>query len=102
MDSALTLIKAGMIGSALKAKLKKQLEWIISQRKKWNQITLTAKNEWAQALIRPLGWELIFCEGDVLTVSNTPSGVDGDSLSLLINVILSGEENFLPMKVVAV
>ena len=102
IESALIHIKAGMIGSALKAKLKNKLEWIISQRKNWNQITLTAKNEWAQSLIRPLGWELIFCEGEVLTVSNTPPGVDGETLSLLINVILSGEENFLPMKVVAV
>jgi len=102
IESVLIQVKASLIGFAVKAKLKNQHEWIISQRKNWNQLSLTAKNEWAQTLIRPLGWELVFCEGDVLTVTNTPIGVDAETLSLLINAVLSGEEINLPMKVVAV
>lgn len=102
MESLLTQMKAELIGLAFKAKLEKQYKWIISQRKDWNQLTLTAQNEWAQILIKALGWELVLCEGSILTVTNTPSGVDAESLSLLLNTILSGEEMNLPMKVVAV
>jgi hypothetical protein len=102
IESVLIHVKASLIGFAVKAKFNKQHQWIISQRKNWNQLSLTAKNEWAQTLIRPLGWELIFCEGDVLTVTNTPTGMDAEALSLLINAVLSGEEIILPMKVVAV
>lgn len=102
IESLLVQVKASLIGFAVKAKLKNQHEWIISQRKIWNQLNLTAQNEWAQTLIRPLGWELVFCEGDILTVTSTEAGVDAEALSLLINAILSGEENILPMKVVAV
>ncbi len=102
IESVLIQVKASLIGFAVKAKLKNQYEWLISQRKNWNQLSLTAQNEWAQTLIKPLGWELIFCEGDVLTVTNTPAGVDAEALSLLVNAVLSGEEMILPMKVVAV
>lgn len=94
--------KMTLIGSAIKAKLGSKLEILFSQRKNWNQLTLTVKNEWAQTLTLALGWELILCEEDVLTVSSAPHGVDEAGLSLLINSIFSGSSSLPPMKVVAV
>ena len=94
--------KMTLIGSAIKAKLGSKLENLFSQRKNWNQLTLAAKNEWAQTLTLALGWELILCEEDVLTVSSTPHGVDEAGLSLLISSIFSERESLPPMKVVAV
>ena len=102
IESILTQVKTCLIGYAFKEKLKQQHKWIISQRKNWNHLTLTAQNEWAQVLVGALGWELIFCEESILTVTNTPIGVDAETLSLLINTIVSEEEIILPMKVVAV
>lgn len=102
IESLFIQLKARLIGFAVKVKLEKQIDWIISQRKKGNQLSLTAQNEWAEVLIRPLEWQLVFCEGDVLTVTNTPTGMDADTLSLLINTILGGEEIIASMKVVAV
>lgn len=94
--------KISLIAFALKAQLKHSDESVFSQRKNWNQLTLAAKNRWAQQLLAALGWELILCEDNVLTVTGTPVGVDQHALSDLINTILSIEENLLPMKVVAV
>lgn len=102
IESVMGGLKVSLISFAFKAKLKNDYEWFISQRKNWNRLSLTAQNEWAHALIKPLGWELVFCEGDILTVTSTPAGVVAESLSLLINTILGEEETLLPMKVVAV
>ena len=102
IESLLTQVKVNLVGSAFKSKVIKEQKYIISQRKKWSQLSLTSQNEWAQSLVRTLDWELIFCEGDNLFVTNTPSGVDNETLSLLINIIVSGEEIIPPMKVVAV
>lgn len=102
IESVLGGLKVSLISFAFRSKLKNDYEWFISQRKNWNRLSLTAQNEWAHALIKPLGWELVFCEGDILTVTSTPAGVVAESLSLLINTILGEEETLLPMKVVAV
>lgn len=102
IESIFIKLKAGLIGFAVKVKLDNHQEWSISQRRKGISQSLTAQNEWAQILIRPLGWELVLCEKSILTVTNTPLGVDDETLTLLINTILSGEEIIAPMKVVAV
>lgn len=95
-------MKISLIGFAVKAKLGTGLKELLSQRKSWNQQTLAAKNLWAQTILSALGWQLILCEGDVLTVKNAPSELDEEGLSLVISTILSGHESLLPMKVVAV
>ena len=102
IESILIHIKASIIGFALKSKIKKEQEWIFSQWKNLNFISLTLQNQWAQALVKVLNWELVFYEESILTVTNTPEGIDSETLSLLINTILSGEEMIPPVKVVAV
>ena len=102
IESILNQIKASLIGFAFKSKVENEQMWIISQRKKWKHLSLTAQNEWALALTKTLGWELIFCENNLLTVTKTPEAVDSEALSDLINTILRGEEIVAPMKVVAV
>jgi hypothetical protein len=94
--------KISLAGSAIKTKLASEAEVLFSQRKNWNQLSLSAKNQWAQKLSTVLGCELVLCEEEVLTVTSVPSGVDEVGLSLVINVILSGAEKLPPMKVVAV
>lgn len=102
LESILGTHKISLIGFAVKSKLGASSLELVSQRKNWNQLSIAAKNEWAQKLLAPLGWELILCEEEVLTVTSTPSGVDEAGLSLLINTILIGADSLLPMKVVAV
>lgn len=102
LESILNSNKISLIGFTVKAKLGPVVFELISQRKNWNMLSIAAKNEWAQKILAPLGWELILCEEEVLTVTSTPSGVDEAGLSLLISTILSGVDSLLPMKLVAV
>ena len=102
IESLLALIKASLVGHALKSKVKKEQNLIISQRNQWSHLSLTVQNVWAQSLVKTLDWELVFCDGDKLFVKNTPVGVDTETLSVLINIIVSGEEIIPPLKVVAV
>lgn len=102
VDNILTSTKISLIGFAVKAKLGSKAKDLFSQRKNWNQLTLAAKNVWAKELLAPLGWQLILCEEEVLTVTSVPPGVDEAGLSHLIHTVLSGAESLPPMKVVAV
>lgn len=102
LEQILNSNKISLVGSAIKAKLGSEAENLFSLRKNWNQLSLAAKNQWAQKLSAALGWELILCEEEVLTVTSTPSGVDEAGLSVLIGTVLSGAETLPPMKVVAV
>jgi hypothetical protein len=102
LEQGLNFNKISLVGSAIKAKLGPEADVLFSQRKNWNQLSLAAKNQWAQKLLAPLGWELILCEEEVLTVTSMPESLDEAGSSQLINTILSGEESLPPMKVVAV
>ena len=102
IESILNHIKTTLIGFAFKSKINKENKMIISQWKNINHLSLTVQNQWAQSLVKVLDWELIFYESSILTVTNTPVGVDAETLSLLINSILSGEDIIPPVKVVAV
>ena len=102
IESLLIQIKVSLIGNALKSKIEKEQEWIIYQWKNVNFLSMSLQNQWAQAITKLLDWELVFYESNILTVTNTPLGIDSETLSLLINTILSGEETIPPVKVVAV
>lgn len=102
LEQILNFNKISLVGSAIKAKLGSEADVLFSQRKNWNQLNLAAKNQWAQKLLAPLGWELILCEEEVLTVTLVPESLDEVGSSQLINTILSGGESLPPMKVVAV
>lgn len=102
LENILASNKISLIGFAVKAKLGPKAFDLFSQRKNWNQLTLAAKNLWAKELLAPLGWQLILCEEEVLTVTSVPPGIDEAGLSLLFSTVLSGAESLPPMKVVAV
>jgi hypothetical protein len=88
-------IKISLIAYAAKSKLSNPISYN-------ENLTLAKKNEWAQNLLRPLGWQLVLLEAGVLTVTHTPENVQAFTLEAVINTILEGEVQIPPLKVVAV
>ena len=68
----------------------------------WENLNLVAKNQWAEEFLDIIGAELIFCDNFTLTFTNKGQDITRSDLEILVQKILVGEENVLPMKVVAV
>ncbi|MBC7429072.1 MAG: hypothetical protein H7336_10700 [Bacteriovorax sp.] len=102
LDDVLTKIKISLIASMLRKRFKADLNSYIDAIYHWRNLTMTARNIWANDFLAAIGWELIFCDEATLTVSRTPAGAANESLEYLLQKILGCIESGLPMKVVAV
>lgn len=91
-----------LIASCAQELLKEDIEELINQAHQWKKQTLVAKNLWAQKLISPMGWQLVFCDTDQLSLKGLPEKLNSDELQALFSKILGEGESVLPVKVVAV
>lgn len=103
------LLMAGMI----KALLKTDFDNLYSTVLHWEKLTLVEKNKWSQSFFKPLGWELVLSEDDLVYVKISQE-VSEVERPLVIDLLLKsvftspsnqafrGEEWSLPMKLVAV
>ena len=102
IESALEKVKISLIATVVKLQVGKELIELKSGISHWEKLNLVSKNTWAESFVKHLGWQFIFCDGGVLTVAGTPSGVSNEGLQLLFEKILETGEFVLPVKVVAV
>ncbi len=95
-------VKITLIASIIKSQIGAGLTDFSLSLFHWKNLSLVAKNIWAQDFLAFLGWQLVFCDEQTLTVTKTPVGVDGDDLEFLLKKIFEGAGSGLPVKVVAV
>jgi NifU-like protein involved in Fe-S cluster formation len=101
-EEILLKTKIILIADATKTLLENKLLLLGQQISQWEELNLANKNKWAQTLISPLGWELLLCESDVMTVTNTPAEVTALDLTAVLQGVFKSEGKVLPVKLVAV
>jgi hypothetical protein len=101
-ENALIKSRNSLIASAVETKLQNNFPLLNKQVSQWGSLSLVEKNKWADMLLAPLEWQLIYCEGDVLNVTKIPEGVDSAVLTEVIQMIFKSEGKLLPVKLVAV
>lgn len=95
-------IKLSLIAKIIEEKLANNLQPLQATLNKWESLSLVAKNTWGMELFKNLGWDLVYCDKETLTVTNLQKGVGEKTAERLLNLILKREERGLPFKVVAV
>lgn len=102
LEEKLNLLKISLIAAGLRARSKEDLSRLASVVFDWEKHSLVTKNIWARDFLAVLGFELIFCDGQTLTLTKVPGEATNSDLEYLFKHLLGSVENDLPMKVVAV
>lgn len=102
LEEKLNLLKIALIAAAFQARSKEELSRLASDVFDWEKYSLVTKNIWARDFLAVLGLELIYCDGQTLTLTKAPGEATNPDLEYLFKHLLGRVENDLPMKVVAV
>ncbi|MBC7713137.1 MAG: hypothetical protein H7177_07345 [Rhizobacter sp.] len=102
LEEKLIKIKISLIACLIKKRMKADFAKLEEGISHWGNLNLTSRNIWAKDFLSVLGWELIFCNEDSLTVTKAPPGLANESLEFLFQKIFRQGVQGIPMKVVAV
>ena len=108
-----TKTKISIIASMVKCLHRNNFENLKNEVFHWEKLSLVEKNKWSIEFLRPLGWELILSEGDLIYIKIQPE-LSAEELKIVIDQLLKNlflppnfSENqehdlLLPLKLVAV
>lgn len=108
-----TKTKISMISGVVKSLLKNNFENLKNEVFHWEKLKLVEKNKWSKELLRPLGWQLILSEDNLIYVKNPPE-LTADEVDIVSNQFLKNlflapstpdsqeQDTDLPVKLVAV